>query len=40
MILVVILQLKALQNVHEPRMNHGIQCMYEFCEGKSNYLRD
>mmetsp|Transcript_7398 Transcript_7398/g.13679 ORF Transcript_7398/g.13679 Transcript_7398/m.13679 type:complete len:114 (+) Transcript_7398:104-445(+) len=37
---VVILQLKALQNVHEPRMNHGIQCMYEFCEGKSNYLRD
>ena len=36
---VVAAQLEALRTPHEPRTNHGIQVMYEFCEGSGSMER-
>ncbi|WZN64717.1 hypothetical protein HKI87_10g62740 [Chloropicon roscoffensis] len=36
---IVAAQLEALRTPHEPRTNHGIQVMYEFCEGSGSMER-
>ena len=36
---VVAAQMEALRTPHEPRTNHGIQVMYEFCEGSGSMER-
>ena len=35
----VSLQVEALQSTHEPWTNHGIQVMYDFCEGAGGMER-